>query len=474
VNVGLRRQLVLVFFLFALALLAVTLVPFAVVSTHAHLAAYMDEQLLQAQSASAVARAADEGAGSLAERYPRSSSTAATLLDAGGSPLAGPTDPKVFPAALTRAPELEQARAGRASEWVGDTPAGRRVFIAFPIVRDGGVSAVLWLSSSLRPVERLNYRTWATAGGVGAAGLLAAIVVGIALSRRLTRRLHLVATGAERFGAGRLDEPIPVEGHDEIASLADRLNQMADQIDHLMRLEKDFVAAASHQIRTPLAVIKIRIDEIRSLASRDPQVVEDLDEMAHEVDRLTRLVSGLLNLSASERAAAAQPRPIWAGPAIREALGRIEPLANLRNVPLDLEDESEGLRILDPPGAFEEVLFNLLDNAVKFSTTRAPVMVRARDEDGSLVVEVEDCGPGIPQAKRGRVFEPFYRATRNGEGHGLGLAISARLCEAAGATLSLEAGLQGGTLARVRWPQAPPGRGRRPPKGHARSSAATS
>jgi two-component system, OmpR family, sensor kinase len=455
-RVGLRRHLVVVFFLFALALLAATLIPFSVAATRAHLTSYTDDRLLEAQRAAASLRPGVPAAPVLRDRYPAGGPTAFWLLDPKGAPVGEPSDPMRFPAVVARAPELEEARGGRATEWVGATPGGHRLLIAYPLLRDGRVSGVLWLSSSLGPVERLNVRTWVTAAGVGAAALVAAVVVGFALARRLTRRLRAVHQGAVRFGAGRLDEPITVAGHDEIAALATRLNEMAAQIDHLMRLEKDFVAAASHQIRTPLAVIKVRIDEIRALTSSDPpQVAEDLDDMAEEIDRLSGLASRLLTLSAAERLEDAEPVASAAAPAIRGAIGRIEPLAALHGVTLSLKDVPQGVSLIGPRAAFEEVLINLLDNAVKFSPEGGLVEIRTEQDGGFLLVAVRDEGPGVPEEKRHRVFEPFYRATREGRGHGLGLAISSRLCEAAGATISLDPAPGVGTVARVRWPLQP-------------------
>jgi two-component system OmpR family sensor kinase len=468
--VSLRRHLLLAFLAFALALLAATLVPFAAQSARSHLASYVDQQLLDAQQVAATLPAGAAGSAALAARFPPEGQTAAWLLDPRGAPVGEPTDPDAFPAAITRAPELEEARRGRAVHWMGVTPAGRRLFVALPVERDGREAAVLWLSASLRPVERLDHRTWGTAVGIGAGSLAAAAVVAVALARRLTSRLEAVARGAARFAAGRLDEPIRVRGRDEIAALAATLNDMATRIDHLVRLEKDFVAAASHEIRTPLAAIRVRIDEIRSLTA-DPQVLEDLDEMAEEVDRLAGLVTRLLSLSAAERADASRPRPARAAKAIRDAVDRIEPLAALRSISLDLEDRSRGAVILSPPGAFEEVLFNLLDNAVKFSPEGGTVTIRAHVEDRVLVVAVRDAGPGVPAATRRRVFEPFYRAAPATPGHGLGLAISARLCDAAGAVLTLDDAPGGGTVARVRWPLAAVAARTSPPDAEASSAS---
>jgi signal transduction histidine kinase len=104
------------------------------------------------------------------------------------------------------------------------------------------------------------------------------------------------------------------------------------------------------------------------------------------------------------------------------------------------------------PGAFEESLFNLLDNAVKFSPPGEAVEVRASRDDTFFVVDVSDRGPGIPAEQRTRAAEPFYRATRTRTGYGLGLAISQRLSDSAGAVLQLAHREGGGTTATLRWP----------------------
>ena len=278
-----------------------------------------------------------------------------------------------------------------------------------------------------------------------------AVFMGMTLSRRLTRRLDVVTAGALRFGEGHLDEQIHVAGADEIATLAGRLNDMAGEIDRLVQREKSFVAAASHQIRTPLAAIKIRIDELLASGdSYDRMAIEYLKEMSDEVDRLTALTTRLLDLSSAETAPEA--RPLLASRAIRDAVDRVAPLAQHNALTVRLEISEEDTVINAPVGAFEEAVFNLLDNAVKFSRPGADVDVRAGLDNGSLVVDVADRGPGIPLRDRARVLDPFYRATRTKPGHGLGLAISARLCEVSGATLVLDARANGGTLARIRWP----------------------
>ena len=447
---SLRKNLVVAFVLFAFGLLVVTLLPFGIVSAHGHLRSYVDAQLLDTQHSAALVSRTTDPRRVLTERY-EGERAAAWLLDATGLTTVSATNRQAFPALVTRAPEVEAARRGTTATRTADAPDGRRLMVASPIITNGRLNGVLWVSVSLAPVSREDRETWLQLAAIGTVVMVIAALVGVLLSRRIARRLEIVAAGAKRFGQGHLAEPILVGGSDEITSLAGTLNTMGAEIDRLVHREKDFVAAASHQIRTPLAAIKIRIDELLATgADRESDETAYLKEMAEEVDRLTMLTTRLLDLSSAETTHVS--RPLAAGRAVHEAIDRIEPLAHHFGISVDVDVATEESQIMAAPGAFEEALFNLLDNAVKFSPPGEAIEVSARRENGSIVVQVADRGPGIPNEQRARVMEPFYRATRTKTGYGLGLAISSRLCSSAGATLVLDNRRGGGTTATIRWP----------------------
>jgi signal transduction histidine kinase len=447
---SLRKHLVVAFVLFAFGLLVVTLVPFGIVSARGHMRSFIDSQVVDIQHASQTVSKTTDPHRVLTERY-EGARAAGWLLDTRGQPIGDATDRQAFPALVTRAPEVEAARRGTTATRSADSPLGRRLMVAAPVITNGRLSGVLWVSDSLQPVAREDRETWVQLAAIGAVVMMIAAMVGVALSRRIARRLEIVAAGATRFGEGHLSVPIVVEGRDEITALAGTLNNMGAQIDLLVHREKDFVAAASHQIRTPLAAIKIRIDELLATGGvGDVDATEYLKEMAEEVDRMTMLTTRLLDLSAAE--AAHSSRPLLASHAVREAIERIDPLAHHFGISIDLDVATEDSHIMAAPGAFEEALFNVLDNAVKFSPPGEAVEVSARRDDGTFVVEVCDRGPGVPSEQRSRVLEPFYRATRTKTGYGLGLAISSRLCDSAGATLELTGRNGGGTTATIRWP----------------------
>ncbi len=453
---GLRRRLVLAFGAFAMTLIAATLLPLGFVINGSHFSEYTSR--LERQARSAVPELGDtlQAPAVLAGRFPVGGEVHALLLSRLGQALTLPRDPGAFPPVALESREVRVALGGQAASRATTLADERRVLVAAPVARGGRVSAVLWLSAPLGPVDDLNGRTWAALGTIGAAAIVLAIVVAMAVSRQIARRLEMVAAGAERFAEGRLAEPIRVRGDDEIAQLGSRLNEMAVRIERSVAVERDFVSAASHQLRTPLTAIKIRLEELGVLTGGDATAHEYVDEMTQEVDRLTNIASGLLRLAEVE--GAPEPEAVPAHEAVAQAIDRLRPLARKQEVELVLEDRAAGVAVVAPEGAFQEVVFNVLDNAVKYSSPGTKVEISLDREEGLLVVTAADRGAGVTQEEARRAFEPFYRARRlrSASGSGLGLAIGARLCRAAGATISLAPRPDGGTLAEIRWPIARP------------------
>jgi len=447
---GLRRRLVVAFGATSSLLIVATLIPLGFVLTRNHRAAYIDQIERQgASAATAVVALPQAAAAEVRGRFPPDSDIQALLVDRSGVRQTLVQDPSVFPEDASRLSEVRAALAGRASSRY----APPRVFVAVPITRRGTVDGALWLSAPSDPVETQNSQSWAALGIIGAAGFLFAILVAVAVSRQIARRMELVAAGAERFADGRFGEPIDVRGTDEIGQLGTRLNEMARRIELAVARERDFAAAASHQLRTPLTAIKLRLEEMRTLGPGDETVGEYTEEMIQEVDRLTLLTSGLLLLAATE-GGGLPTEPAPASDAVTQAVERLKPVARNSGVDVRTHMDEDGLIVAAPRGAFEEVLFNLLDNAVKYSPTGGQVDVTLAREDGRARVMVADRGPGLSAEDAQHAFEPFFRSRRTGatRGSGLGLTICRRLCDAAGAGIELEPREGGGTVATVLWP----------------------
>jgi signal transduction histidine kinase len=217
------------------------------------------------------------------------------------------------------------------------------------------------------------------------------------------------------------------------------------------RAKEAFVVEASHQLRTPLTSIRVRLDEMNVIGLDDPLSREYLDELSVEVDRLRRLAERLLTLASVEVARPKQPRDVKA--VVYEAADRLAQRARLAQVNLEIFPMNDRALVVAAPGALEESLSNLIDNALKYSPKGGTVTIGVTPNEMVYEIWVEDDGPGIDEDLAERLFEPFYRVASQKPGYGLGLAIVKRICDSESVQVSLSARLQGGTRAVMRWPR---------------------
>ena len=239
---------------------------------------------------------------------------------------------------------------------------------------------------------------------------------------------------------------------EEVRSLVGALNQLLSRLNAAIASQQRFIANAAHQLRTPLAGLKTHAE----LARREPSTAELrslLDMIAGETQRTSHLVNQLLTLARAEPGEAPGHQPVnlheIVGRDVRDWVQR----ALAKNI--DLGFELEDAWTLGEPLLLRELAANLLDNALAYTQAGGRVTVRCGVRNGESALEVEDNGPGIPEAEREKVFERFYRvATTGGEGCGLGLSIVSEIAGRHNARVELaqpEAGP--GTLIRVAFPK---------------------
>ena len=244
-------------------------------------------------------------------------------------------------------------------------------------------------------------------------------------------------------------QPLPETGLPrELRPLVDALNQFNARLRGLFERQAQFIAEAAHELRTPLAALKARL-ELGRRSDDSAQWRQALDEAAGSTERLSQLANQLLSLARIESGA----RAIAEGGAQRLELGglarelglALAPLAHARGVALALEAE-EAVWVDGEPTLLSELLCNLLDNALAHTPAGGNVILRVL---APAILEVEDDGPGIPPEEREKVFERFYRRNPAGSGAGLGLAIVGEICRAHRARISLLDGTAGGLCVRV-------------------------
>ncbi|OLS64831.1 sensor histidine kinase [Pseudomonas putida] len=241
--------------------------------------------------------------------------------------------------------------------------------------------------------------------------------------------------------------PLPeVEVQHELGPLVRALNHFTERLRRQFERQGQFIADAAHELRTPLAVLKARVE--LGLRSQAPQVWrETLEDAAQSTDKLTHLANQLLSLARVENGA----RAVAEGGAelldlsqlARELGMAMAPLAHARGIALALEAEAP-VWVKGEPTLLNELLSNLVDNALAHTPKGGNVILRVT---APCELEVEDDGPGIPPEEREKVFERFYR--RGVQGTGLGLAIVGEICRAHLAEISLHDGEKGGLKVRV-------------------------
>jgi two-component system OmpR family sensor kinase len=296
-------------------------------------------------------------------------------------------------------------------------------------------------------------------------GLITLIVGGTAfgggwwLGGRMVRPVHEIIDQAEAMRPGTLGDRISAEaGTHEYERLVDVLNGMLARLEAAFESQRRFTADASHELRGPLTALRGEA-EVALRRERDPSEYRRvLTSSLQEVDRLTQLAEDLLTLARSD-AGVMQPRlqPTRIGACASMVVERLRPHAEERAIDIELDTSAEAEAEVDP-GLIEQLLWNLVGNAVKFTPAGGRIEVTLALEGGHHVIQVRDTGPGVPEEDRERIFERFYRAdtvrTPGGDttGTGLGLSIVRAIAEVHGGEVRAHNAPGGGAVFRVTLP----------------------
>lgn len=248
---------------------------------------------------------------------------------------------------------------------------------------------------------------------------------------------QLVARGDTVADIAPLD---PADVPTELRDLVDGFNHLLVRLSEALSAHRQFTGDASHQMRTPLAVLKTHVALLKRSDIRSAEALSSIDDIAAAGNRLERLLSQLLSLARAEGGVANTARKkIKLGALTAEICRRAAPGALEADVDIQFECEHDGV-IVSQPLIIEEILSNLIDNAVRYNRPGGSVTVRVADDNDGPFVEVEDTGPGIAVKDRSNVFLRFHRLNRDQQkaGSGLGLPIAKVLAESISAKLTLE------------------------------------
>jgi signal transduction histidine kinase len=349
---------------------------------------------------------------------------------------------------LSSRPEIAGALRGNAESGTrySNTLGHGLLYVAVPVASGGTVYGAVRITYPTSELDARVHRYWLTLGGIGLIILALTAVVGLVLARWVARPLLALERTARQAGEGdlsvRADE---MQGPQEVRSLAAELNVMVGEIEELVESQRSFAADASHQLRTPLTALRLRLENLSHDISGGAKA--QLEGATVEAERLQRIVEGLLVLARAEaRGPVSEAIPLH--PVVAGRVDAWQAYAAERGVALTTRVPASALA-LATRDRLEQVLDNLLANALAVAPRGSSVEVVWTDD----VLHVLDRGPGMADEQLRQAFDRFWRGS-SGEGSGLGLAIVRRLVEADGGSVELHRRDDGGIDAAIRYHQA--------------------
>jgi signal transduction histidine kinase len=441
------RRIVLAVLAVVAAVLGSVAVPLGFITTGQDVRAFQNEARVAAMTLTNVAeeRLDDRVSGSAlartVEQFAHGGDRVLVLDTAGRIVAASANRPTVTAAQLATA-----ASTGKAAAYHQEDS----YLVVAPVRQDSGKGSAgfVVLARPTSAIERQAAVLWGVIAAVSTAGLLAGALVAFGLARWVNRPLSKLEVAAQELGDGRLSTRAPEQpGPREVRQLAANFNSMAARLEALVVGHQATVADVSHQLRTPLAALRLRLDLLAQ--DSDPAVAAELAGAQDEIARLSRLVNGLLAVARAENVDTVQVN-LRLDVIIKTRVAAWLPAADERDVRLEADVEPVNVRMAE--GHLEQILDNLIANALDVLPRGGAIWITSQAIGERARITVADNGPGMSEQQQRVAFRRF--ATSNGGGTGLGLAIVDRLTVASGGAAALSDTPGGGLTVTIDLPMA--------------------
>ncbi|MFJ9563676.1 sensor histidine kinase [Streptomyces fuscichromogenes] len=332
---------------------------------------------------------------------------------------------------LAAEPDIARALRNQPTVTTGD----QALSATMPGASGTTVRGALRLTYPMAEINARVHRIWGALALAGACVLAAVALAAFTLARWITRPLRTLEAATAQLAEGRLDQPPDATtGPPELRRLAASFTRTATRLQHLLKAQQAFASEASHQLKTPLTALRLRLENFEPYL--DARAHGSLDEAVGEVERLGRMVQGLLALARLENSATT-PEPVDLDTVVADRVAMWEPLAAEQYVALAVTGRPAG-QVWAIPGALEQIIDNLVANALRVSPPGTTLTLHRAP---GAELHVIDQGPGMSEADRARAFDRFWRAsTSHHDGTGLGLPIVRHLVHASGGDITLHPG----------------------------------
>ncbi len=327
---------------------------------------------------------------------------------------------------------LKRALDGEQAEVISDGESDMRMIsVAVPIEIGGDIVGGVYLAETVNTIDDTINSTQTSLIVFSTLIILLIGMLSLGMSYIITSPMEEFTAVAREISKGNFSIRVNVRGHNEISQMGETLNYMCDELEQLEEKRRKFVSDASHELKTPMAGIKLICDSLVSAENLEPAMVKEfLSDMSDEVDRLTRIVERLLvltKLDAGGNSLKIEECDIKV--LINQVVRKLTPMATAKDIVMytDYHDRNFAPILIDYDKIYEAI-YNISDNAIKYSPEGGFVHIDVTADNDYLTIRIEDNGPGIPEGERDRIFERFYRLddsrARDTGGTGLGLAIT--------------------------------------------------
>ena len=288
-------------------------------------------------------------------------------------------------------------------------------------------------------------------------GIIGAVVLALSLilSKAFTKKIRKLLTAIQQVREGAYSHRAEIKGHDEIAQIGHEFNSLTDRLQVTENARRRFVSDASHELKTPLAAIRLLTDSILQTENMDAETTREfVADIGSEAERLSRITEDLLRLTKLDSGVEEQAAAVVDVLPVLEQVVRLQSLvAQEKGLDLTYTAE-ENCVVCATQDEVHQVIYNLIDNALKYSS-KGTVAVVLKQTGGKVILTVEDQGPGIPEEDLERVFDRFFRVdkarSRAAGGTGLGLSIVSDTVRRRGGTVWAENRSEGGAVFTVQW-----------------------
>jgi signal transduction histidine kinase len=385
-----------------------------------------------------------------AERYAERTGARVVVVDRRGISVVD-TD-QTAPRDFSTRPEIAIALTGsratgtRPSETLGT----ELLYVALPVASSGTVHGALRLTLDTSELDARIRQFWWGLAAIAAVVLAAVTLVGWLIARSVTQPLRRLNDTARRFGSGDLTvEHGDGHGPPELRELSATMSTMAGQLAAMIDQQRAFVADASHQLRTPLTGLRLRLENLQASLDEADDAAQ-IDLAIDEISRLSILVNDLLQLARTDRHLTPVEHDLTQ--IVADRVDTWSAAADNARIHLDLRSEREHVTVLAVPGAVEQILDNVLDNAIGIAPPGTTVTVTVEHGTTQHRLTITDEGPGLSDDDKSRALRRFWRGDTQRPGSGLGLAIAESLAHASGGTVTLHDGPAGGLQVAVTLP----------------------